>query len=326
MRKTTLKQLRVFVEVARHLSFARAAEVLHLTPPAVTMQVKELEASAGLPLFDRQGRRVTLTAAGGHLLLYARQIMATLKDAEDTMARLKGLQAGCLDVGLVSTAKYFLPRLLALFREQHPAIEVRLQVCASREQLVTLLRNNEIDLAAMGRPPEGVATRAEAFAAHPYVFVAPPDHDLLSGRPVLAARLDSQPFIVREPGSGTRKHMEDFLKAHRVTPRVAMEMHSNESIKQAVMAGMGLSFLSLHTIGLEAENDLIAVLPVEETPIVRTWNVVYLAGKALPPAAEALRRFILENAEAGLADLDQELLGQLSNWPTRDTKRKIAQA
>jgi DNA-binding transcriptional LysR family regulator len=308
MKKVTLRQLEIFNEVARNLSFVRAAESLHLTPPAVTMQVKELEAATGLPLFDRRGRKVALTTAGEYMLVYVRKILANLKDAEDMMARLTGMKAGALNVGLVSTAKYFLPRLLARFREEHPGIEVRLQVCANREQLVALLRDKEIELAVMGRPPKEFETRAEAFAAHPHVFVAPPGHELLRGEPVDASELEAFPFILREPGSGTRKHMQEFFDTHHIAPRIAMEMHSNESIKQAVMAGMGLSFLSLHTIGLEAQNDLIRILPVEGTPIVRTWNLVHLPGKILPPAAEALRYFILENVEPELAEHDRAIL------------------
>lgn len=308
MKQATLRQLRIFTEVARQLSFVRAAEALHLTPPAVTMQVKELEAIVGLPLFDRQGRQVTLTTAGEYLLLHARRVFATLKDAEDMMARLKGVEAGSLVVGLVSTAKYFLPRLLARFNEEHPGVEVRLQESSNREQLVALLRGNEIELAVMGRPPKDVATRANAFAAHPHVFVAPPGHPLVREAPVSPRELEDCPFIVREPGSGTRYHMTGFFRAHHIDPRVVMEMPSNESIKQAVMAGMGLSFLSLHTIGLEARHGLIAVVPVEETPIMRTWNVVHLASKVLSPASEALRYFILEHGEQHLAEHDRELL------------------
>ncbi|MBX3599933.1 MAG: LysR family transcriptional regulator [Rubrivivax sp.] len=305
----TLRQMRVFAEVARRLSFVRAAETLHLTPPAVTMQVKELEAAVGLPLFERSGRQVALTTAGEYLLVHARRLLAVLKDAEDAMARLKHVEVGRLDVGLVSTAKYFVPRLLARFREQHPGIELRLQVSANRDQLLALLRGNEIDLAVMGRPPRELATRAEAFAAHPQVFVAPPGHALARLAAVEPALLENEPFIVREPGSGTRKHMEDFFAAHHLAPRVAMEMPSNESIKQAVMAGMGLSFLSLHTIGLELASGLLAIVPVQGTPIVRTWNVVHLAGRTLSPAAEALRYFILEHGEALLAAQDAALLG-----------------
>ncbi|MBX3637235.1 MAG: LysR family transcriptional regulator [Rubrivivax sp.] len=311
----TLRQLRVFAEVARRLSFVRAAETLHLTPPAVTMQVKELEAAVGLPLFERSGRQVALTTAGEYLLVHARRLLAVLKDAEDAMARLKHVEVGRLDVGLVSTAKYFVPRLLARFREQHPGIELRLHVSANREQLVALLRGNEIDLAVMGRPPRELATRAEAFAAHPQVFVAPPDHALARLPAVEPALLENEPFIVREPGSGTRKHMEDFFAAHHLAPRVAMEMPSNESIKQAVMAGMGLSFLSLHTIGLELGSGLLAVVRVQGTPIVRTWNVVHLAGRTLSPAAEALRYFILEHGEDLLAAQDAVLLGPVPPLP-----------
>lgn len=311
----TLRQMRVFAEVARRLSFARAAETLHLTPPAVSMQVKELEAAVGLPLFERSGRQVSLTTAGEYLLVHARRMLAVLKDAEDAMARLKHVEAGRLDVGLVSTAKYFLPRLLARFREQHPGVELRMHVSANREQLVALLRGNEIDLAVMGRPPRELATRAEAFAAHPQVFVAPPAHALARLPAVEPAALEAEPFIVREPGSGTRKHMEEFFAAHQLAPRVAMEMPSNESIKQAVMAGMGLSFLSLHTIGLELASGLLAIVRVQGTPIVRTWNVVHLAGRTLSPAAEALRYFILEHGEALLSAQDAALLGPAAGGP-----------
>lgn len=304
----TLRQLRVFTEVARRLSFVRAAETLHLTPPAVSMQVKDLEAAVGLPLFEREGRQVSLTTGGEYLLVYARRVLAALKDAEDAMARLKRVEAGTLDIGLVSTAKYFLPHLLARFREEHPGIEVRLHVSANREQLQALLRGNEIDLAVMGRPPREIATRAEPFAAHPQVFVAPPQHPLTRVGSVEPEDLEGVPFIVREPGSGTRKHMEDFFEGHHFSPRLAMEMPSNESIKQAVMAGMGLSFLSLHTIGLEVRSGLLAIVPVAGTPIVRTWNVVHLAGRTLSPAAEALRYFLLEHGETWLSDHDRPLL------------------
>jgi len=307
MKNTTIRQLRVFDEAARRLSFARAAEALHLTPPAVTMQIKELEAGVGLPLFDREGRKVALTTAGEYLLVYARRVLATLKEAEAAMPRLKHVETGVLDVGLVSTAKYFMPQLLARFREEHPGVELRLHVGANREQLVAWLREAEIDLAVMGRPPRELATRAEPFAAHPQVFVAPAGHALAGGRSVAAAELEDWPFIARENGSGTRKHMEDYFHAQHVAPRIVMEMSSNETIKQAVMAGMGLSFLSLHTIGLELRSGLIAVVHVEGTPIVRTWNVVQLSSRILSPAAEALRYFVLEHGEAMLAPQAQAL-------------------
>lgn len=300
MKNATFRQLRVFSEVARHLSFARAAEALHLTPPAVTMQVKELEAHVGLPLFDRSGRQVALTTAGEYMLVYARRMLATLKDAEDAAARLKGVELGQLVIGMVSTAKYFLPKLLARFREEHPGVDIRLAV-GNREQLVALLHAGEVDIAIMGRPPKELATRAEPFAAHPHVFVAPPGHVLVHAGTVLPGQLGDQPFLMRESGSGTRAALEQFLEAQHVTVNTAMEMSSNETIKQAVMAGMGLSFLSLHTIGLEQRHGLIAVLDVRGAPVVRAWNCVHTLSKLLSPAAEAFRYFMLERGERFLA-------------------------
>jgi len=300
MKNATFRQLRVFSEVARHLSFARAAEALHLTPPAVTMQIKELEGHVELPLFERNGRKVALTTAGEYMLVHARKILATVKDAEDMAARLKHAEAGRLTIGMVSTAKYFLPRLLGEFKREHPGVDIRLAT-GNRDQLVHMLQGNEVDIAIMGRPPKELATRAEPFAAHPHVFVAPTDHPLLQfGHPTVES-LRPYGFILRENGSGTRAAMEAFLEKHRVQPQVVMEMSSNETIKQAVMAGMGLSFLSLHTIGLERQHGLIAVLDVEGTPIVRAWNVVHNLSKMLSPAAEAFRYFMLERAEAHLA-------------------------
>ena len=296
MKNATFRQLRVFSEVARQLSFAKAARALHLTPPAVTMQVRELEGHVGMPLFDRGGRSVTLTTAGEYMLVYTRKMLATLKDAEDTAARLLKLEVGTLTIGMVSTAKYFLPHLLAQFRREHEGIEIRLAV-GNREQLVQMLHANEVDIAIMGRPPKELATRAEPFAAHPHVFVAPVSHPLTQAGPLTPEALRDQGFILREEGSGTRAALEKFLLQARVEPHVTMEMASNETIKQAVIAGMGLSFLSLHTLGLELDNQLIALLPIEGAPVVRAWNVVHTLAKLLSPAAEAFRYFVLEHGE-----------------------------
>jgi LysR family transcriptional regulator, low CO2-responsive transcriptional regulator len=291
----------VFTEVARELSFAKAARTLHLTPPAVTMQVKDLEAQIGLALFERQGRQVSLTTPGEYMLVYARKLLATLKDAEDAAARLKRAEAGMLAIGMVSTAKYFLPRLLAEFRREHPGVEIRLAE-GNREQLVALLQANEVDIAVMGRPPRELATRAEPFAAHPHVFVAAPSHPLARPEGELQVEaLRAHEFIVREAGSGTRAAMESFFSDARFEPRIAMEMSSNETIKQAVMAGMGVSFLSLHTLELELQKGLLVVLDVEGSPVLRAWNVVHTLSKILSPAAEAFRYFMLERGEAFLA-------------------------
>ena len=301
MKNATFRQLRVFNEVARQLSFAKAARALHLTPPAVTMQVKDLEAQIGLPLFDRNGRQVSLTTPGEYMLVYARKLLATLKDAEDAAARLKQAEAGTLTIGMVSTAKYFLPRMLAEFRREHEHVEIRLAE-GNREKLVQLLQANEVDIAVMGRPPRELATRAEPFAAHPHVFVAAASHPLATREAqVDVESLRPQAFIVREEGSGTRAAMEQFFADARLEPRVAMEMSSNETIKQAVIADMGLSFLSLHTLQLELEKGLVAVLDVQGAPVLRAWNVVHTLSKVLSPAAEAFRYFMLERGEAYLA-------------------------
>jgi len=224
------------------------------------------------------------------------------------MARFRRLETGLLTIGLVSTAKYFVPRLLARFRQEHPGVDVRLQVSQNREQLLALLHANECDLAVMGRPPKEMATRAEPFAPHPLVFVAPPDHPLLRlGHPPAEA-LAPYPFIVREQGSGTRSAMDAFFREHRVEPRLQMELASNETIKQSVMAGMGLSFLSLHTVGLELRTGLLAWLEVEGTPVLRSWNLVHPLSKLLSPAAEAFRYFVLEEGEAELRAHDAPLL------------------
>jgi DNA-binding transcriptional LysR family regulator len=305
----TFRQLRVFAEVARGLSFARAAETLHLTPPAVTMQVKELERHVGLQLLERGGRSVALTTAGEYFLVYAKRLLATLKDADDAMARFQRLEIGVLTIGMVSTAKYFVPRLLASFRQEHPGVDVRLQVTQNRDQLLDLLQANDCDLAVMGRPPKELATRVEPFAAHPLVFVAAPGHPaFMKARPPLS-ELAGFPFIVREPGSGTRSAMEGFFHERRFEPQITMEMSSNETIKQAVMAGMGISFLSLHTIGLELKCGLMQIVEVEGAPLMRVWNLVRLQSKLLSPAAEAFRLFMLKEGESYLAAHDAPLLG-----------------
>jgi DNA-binding transcriptional LysR family regulator len=241
-----------------------------------------------------------LTTVGEYMLVYARKVLATLKDAEDAAARLQKLEVGVLTIGMVSTAKYFLPRLLAEFRREHVGVELKL-VVGNREQLVRMLHANEVDIAVMGQPPKELATRAEPFAVQPHVFVACVDHPLVRADTLTPSALQGEAFILREHGSGTRAALEKFLQQSRIELHVTMEMASNETIKQAVMAGMGLSFLSLHTLGLELDNHLIALLDVEGAPVVRAWNVVHTLSKLLSPAAEAFRYFVLENAEDYLA-------------------------
>ena len=301
MKNITLRQLRVFSAAARHLNFGKAAQEMHLTPPAVSIQIRELESQVGLPLFERQGKSVSLTLSGEYFVVYARKILAMLKDAEDAMARLRGVKAGRLTIGMVSTAQYFVPRLLARFHEDYPSLDLRLSV-GNREQLFNHLHNSEIDLAIMGRPPKEVDTRAEPFAVHPMGVVAPPDHPLARGGPHRAERLAQFNFIVREPGPGTRATFEEYLQRHHVELQTWTEMQSNESIKQAVMAGMGISFLSLHTVGLELRDGLLVVPRIEGMPVLRRWYAVNSQAKLLSPAAETFRNFILEHGEAFLAE------------------------
>ena len=301
MKNVTLRQLRVFNAAARHLNFGKAAREMHLTPPAVSMQIRELESQVGLPLFERQGKSVSLTVTGEYLLVYVRKVLATLKDADDALARFRGIEAGRLTVGMVSTAKYFVPRLLAQFHQEYPHVEVRLSV-GNREQLVSQLQNSEVDLAVMGRPPRDMATRAEPFAAHPLSIITAPGHPLVTPKTMPAEALTQFAFIIREPGSGTRAAFEEYQRQYQLDLPTVTEMDSNETIKQAVMAGMGVSFLSLHTIGLELRNGLLAVPDVEGMPVVRRWYVVNSLAKLLSPAAETFRYFILEHGESFLAE------------------------
>ena len=303
----TFRQLRVFTEVAKLGSMIRAAESLHLTPPAISMQIKELEAQVGLPLFDRHGRQVSLSTAGEYFLVHARRLLAELKEADNAMARFKRLEHGLLTIGIVSTAKYFVPQLLARFHEEHRGVDVRLQVANNREQLVALMESGEVDLSVMGRPPKEIATRSESFAAHPLVVVAPPGRPGASHGPVSLGQLGSQSFIAREHGSGTRAAMDQFFAEQRFEPHITMVMTSNDTIKQAVMARMGLAFLSLHTIGLEVRTGLLQILDVPGAPVMRTWNIVRLQSKLLSPAAEAFRYFIIEHGEAYLQAHDAAL-------------------
>ena len=310
----TFRQLRVFTEVAQHQSMARAAEALHLTAPAVSMQIKEVETQVGLTLFDRHGRQLSLSTAGEYFLVHAKRLLAELKQAQDAMARFKRLDHGLLTIGIVSTAKYFVPHLLARFHEDHPGVDVRLRVVGNREQMVALMEAGEVDLSVMGRPPKELATRAESFAQHPLVFICPPGHPLTrAGRPPVAA-LQDYPFIVREQGSGTRAAMSAFFAEQRFKPHITMEMSSNETIKQAVMTGMGIAWVSLHTIGLELEAKRLIVLDVDSLPVMRRWYIAHRTGKRLSPAAVAFRQFLLEKGAL--------LLGQGSDKAQKPPRQK----
>ena len=298
MRSATLRQLRTFTEVARRLSFTAAAKALHLTQPAVSMQVRQLEQAAGLPLLEQFGRRVHLTDAGRELLRYAAGISDLLREAEDAMKALQGVGGGELSIAVTSTAKYFAPRLLAEFRRSHPEARLRLAV-SNREAVVRELTDNTVDLAIMGRPPRGLDTDAAPFAKHPIAIIAAPDHPLVGRKRLPLERLAGETFIIRERGSGTRAAMEHVFAERGFKAGETLEMSSNETIKQAVMAGMGIAFLSMHTIGLELRAGRLALLAVIGLPVMREWYVIHRRGKRLSPAAQAFKSFLLEQG-AGL--------------------------
>ena len=302
IRHSTLRQLKVFETVARHLSFSRAAAELHLTQPAVSMQVKNLEAQAGLPLFEQIGRKTFLTDAGRELLTRARAVAREIDAAEAALAALSGATAGHLTIALVSTAKYLAPPLLAPFLKAHPGVTLKLAV-DNREAVVRELAANEVDFAIMGRPPQGMDMTAAAFARHPHVMIAAPGHPLARRRRIPLARVAGETFIVREPGSGTRGLLERLFAQHALPLNVSMEMASNETIKQAVQAEMGVSFLSLDTVGLELAAGRLVVLSVVGLPILRDWHVVHPVTKRLSPVAAALKTFLVAE---GAAILDRQ--------------------
>ncbi|TXF13456.1 LysR family transcriptional regulator [Pelomicrobium methylotrophicum] len=292
----TLRQLRVFESVARHLSFSRAAEELFLSQPAVSMQIKQLESLVGLPLFEQIGKKIYLTEAGKEVFHYSRAVAQQLSDMEHALNELKGLERGRLSIAVVSTANFFAPQLLARFVQQHPGVQVSLSV-VNRETVLRQLAENEIDLAIMGLPPEGLDVRWQPFMENPLVVIAPPSHPLVKEKRIPMKRLAEEVFVIREPGSGTRGAMERFFAEHRVQLKTSMQMGTNEAIKQAVQAGMGLGVVSYHTIELELETKRLKVLDVVGFPIRRNWYLVHREHKRLSKVAEAFREFLLKHAE-----------------------------
>ena len=293
LRRASLRRLQVFEAVARLQSFSRAATELHLTQPAISMQVQQLEAEVGLPLYEQMGRRLDITPAGREIMACARALTQRLREAEELLAAMQGAGGGEISISAVSTAKYHVPMLLAEFRRKHPEVRVRLSV-SNREQVVRDLTENSVDLAIMGTPPRGLDTIAVPFARHPIAIIAPPGHALARGKRLPLARLAQETFLIRERGSGTRSAMERVFRERRFHPRETIEMSSNETIKQAVMAGMGVSFLSLHTVGLEVAASRLAVLEVAGTPVMRHWYVIHRERKRLSPTAEAFKTFLIE--------------------------------
>ncbi|SAK55176.1 LysR family transcriptional regulator [Caballeronia calidae] len=304
LRNATLRQLKIFETVARRLSFSRAAEELYLTQPAVSTQVKQLEEHAGLPLFEQLGKRIYLTPAGNEMLHYSRAILEQFREADDAMARLKGISGGTLNVAVISAGDYFFPRLLAAFTQRNTDVRLNLAV-HNREELLHQLSDNLTDLAVMVRPPRDMDTVNVSFAPHPYVIVAPPDHPLVGRKNVPLEALADEPFIVRERGSDTWNSMEEGFAGRLSNLNVAMEITSTETIKQAVIAGMGLSFLSAHTISMELQVGKLAVLDIEGFPVMLNWFVVHRNNKRLPPVALAFKQFLIEEGAAQIEAITQ---------------------
>jgi len=292
----TLRQLQVFETVARHLSHTVAAKELYLSQPAVSMQIKQLEQSVGLPLLEQIGKQIYLTDAGREMLHYSRAISQQLQEMEAVLSEMKGMERGHLDISVVSTANYFMPQLLAKFCQQHPKIQVSLHV-ANRDSVLQQLAENRTDLAIMGQPPEGGEMLAQSFMKNPLVIIAPPGHPLCKHKQVKLKQLEQENFLLREQGSGTRSAMERFFAEHGIAFHAGMEMGTNEAIKQAVQAGMGLGILSLHSAELELETGRLAVLNVEHFPIVRHWYIVYRKSKRLSSATQAFKQLLLTEAE-----------------------------
>jgi DNA-binding transcriptional LysR family regulator len=284
--------LRIFEAVARHCSISRAASELRLSQPAVSMQIKQLEEQIGLPLIDQIGKRLFLTEAGQELRGHAGQIAARVVDLNAAMDQFRGLERGLLRIAVMATANYFLPPLIASFSESHPGVRISLQV-ANRETLLAALTDNRTDLAITGQPPESVDVVAQRFMDNPLVVIAAPAHKLAAQERIPLKRLEEEILVVREPGSGTRAFTDRYFAEHGVDYRPGCELSTNEAIKQAVQAGLGLGVVPAQTIELELETRRLVVLPVQGFPLIRRWFIVHRTDKRLSGAAQAFRDLLL---------------------------------
>ena len=291
----TFRQLTVLEAVARNLSFTKAADELHLTQPAVSMQIKQIEESIGLPLFEQIGKKVFLTEAGHEMYNYCRSIQQQLEEAESVIENLKGVKQGKLSIAVASTANYFAPKILAGFNKLHDSVTINLDV-TNREGLLQHLENNDTDVVIMGRPPKDMDLEAESFMENPLVLIAAPDHPLVRQDYISIKDLQKETFILREVGSGTRTAIEQFFTEQGAQLATTINMSSNEAIKQAVQAGLGLGIVSIHTLELELELNRVAIIKAEGFPILRHWYIVYRKGKRLSPIANAFRDFVINQA------------------------------
>jgi LysR family transcriptional regulator, low CO2-responsive transcriptional regulator len=295
LKNLTLRQLRLFDAVATHLSYSRAAEQMSLTQPAVSMQMQQLESELGLQLLVKTGRRVSLSQAGEEMLRQARRILNQVLIAEEAVSAFhftEGARGGLLHLGVVPTAHYFAPALLMAFAQQRPEVKFKLTV-DRREKILTMLQEHQLDLAIAGYPPSEADVEAETFAQHPHCIVAAARHRLVKKRRIHWDALRDEPFIFREPGSATRQFFEHLLQAQSLQVKVSMELSGNETIKQAVMAGMGISFLSAHTFQIELEAGRLAVLDMQDMPKMLDWCLLHRRDSNLLGVNGAFRELVL---------------------------------
>ncbi|WP_315835061.1 LysR family transcriptional regulator [Bradyrhizobium prioriisuperbiae] len=292
-RDLTIRQLRALAAVQATGSVTAAANWLNLTQPAVTLQLRNLQALAGLPLIQRTGEGMRLTDAGREVLALTERVEAALLDCEQSLDMIAGRTGGRVSIGAVSTAKYFVPFAIGAFSKRHPKIEIVLRI-GNREDIREALRGYDLDIAVMGQPPPDVAVEMRLLGDHPHVVVAAPDHWLAKDAGLAAVDLTYETFITRERGSGTRMLMEQFFQATDLQPKIGMEMDSNETIKQAVLAGLGVAFISLHTVARELDEGRLVALDVAGLPVMRQWYAVRRRDKELLPPAQAMLDFLGE--------------------------------
>ncbi|MBX9811125.1 MAG: LysR family transcriptional regulator [Burkholderiales bacterium] len=296
----TLQQIRLFEAVARHRSYTRAAEELHLTQPAVYIQVKRLEESMGLPLIERVGKKLLLTRAGDEVYEAAVAVMTRLTALSGTLVDMKGKVAGPLKVAVVTSAKFFMPHFLGRFLREYPQVQPQLTV-TNRARVVERLLGNHDDFVIMGQVPEHLDLVVQPFMENPLVMAAHPEHPLTRERSIQLDRFASERLLLREPGSGTRSATERLFAEHGLSLQPYMELGSGEAIKQAIMANLGVSVLSLSSLKLELETKRISLLQVEGLPLRRMWHAVYLGGKRLGLTASVFMDFLVREGTRPLA-------------------------
>jgi len=301
MNRVTLKQLRALASVVRSGTISGGAQALNVTPPAVALQMRLLEETAGVPLVERTEDGLRPTDGGNEVLAAAARIELALTECGEALNALRSKDGGRVSVGVVSTAKYFAPRVLAAFARIHPNVEIRLQV-GNREATISALQSYALDFAVMGRPPEESAVEKSVIGDHPHIIVGPADHPLARRRRIALADLAGETFLLREQGSGTRLLMQRLFATAGLSPTLGMEIGSNETIKQAVMAGLGIALISAHTVSAELSDGRLAAFRVDGLPIVRQWLVVRQSKKRLLPAAQALWDFFSSSGAKYLPD------------------------